>query len=246
MVVSASDGWTASDDVILGQIWQDTPSTSGRRELAGPMSVRSARAESREEEGPVCQEVELQEERPEASRGSNGASEMFPGGENEVGAHPVGAASSPNEGVEKDGQIVSSFADNASGALASTSGNGAFLHENGASSDGSGASSNGSSACPEQLRSRQNRGPPAILVINKVDQAPQSRVSVPDSWRQLFSRRVATCARDAVGLEDLERALLNIVGVGEASAEGISWAVNQVIDLAFFWTISGQNLCGSF
>lgn len=257
MVVSASDGWTASDDVILGQIWQDTPSTSGRRELSGPMSFRGGRAESREEEGPVGQEVELesacQEERLEASSGSGGASKMSLGGKNEVGDHPVGAASSPNEGVEENGQIVASSADYASGALASTSGSGAFSNGNGASSnrngdfsDGSNASSDGSGACPEQLGSRQKRGPPAILVINKVDQAPQSQVSVPDSWRQLFTRRVATCARDAVGLEDLERALLDIVGAGEAFAEGISWAVNQVIDLAFFWTISGQNCAALF
>jgi hypothetical protein len=256
MVVSASDGWTASDDVILGQIWQDKPSTSTRRELSGPMSIRGARAESREEEGPVGQEVVLesacQEERSEASRGLSGASEMLLGGKNEGGAHFV-EASSPNEGVEEDGQIVASSADHASGALASTSGKRASSDGNGDSSDGygnysdgSGAFSDGSGACPEQLRSRQTRGPPAILVINKVDQAPQSRVSVPDSWRQLFTRRVATCARDAVGLEDLERALLDIVGAGEASAEGISWAVNQVTDLAYFRKINGRNSYSSF
>ena len=35
------------------------------------------------------------------------------------------------------------------------------------------------------------------------------------------------CARDAVGLEDLDAALLIFVGAGEASVEGISWAVHK-------------------
>lgn len=201
MVVSAADGWTERDDVILSHVWGAGSGASARKSLSGPMSVGGVGPRN-EGKGPVVDEQRRDvgyDERPEAGQLSDGASES----PTKTATERSGPQSNESGSAERN--PLSSA--HSPGGMSDTASNGA-LHE--------------------RLQNPQSCGPPAILVVNKVDRAPESRVAVPDSWRQVFARRVATCARDGVGLEELERALLDIVGAGEAAAEGISWAVNQV------------------
>ena len=47
--MSASDGWTEEDDVILSHVWRDDASASSSRELSGPMSVGAVMAKNKEQ-----------------------------------------------------------------------------------------------------------------------------------------------------------------------------------------------------
>ncbi|GAQ83761.1 GTPase [Klebsormidium nitens] len=202
MVVSAADGWTERDDVILSHVWGASSSGSARKSLSGPMSVGGVGPRT-EGKGPVTEEwSHASDERPAVRSLSDGASEPYTQTATEKSASQVRQTSPADQNTERD---PSSSTDSAR--------------------EPAGSASNG--APHERLQTARISGPPAILVVNKVDRAPESQVAVPDSWRQVFARRIATCARDGVGLVELERALLEIVGAGEATAEGISWAVNQ-------------------
>lgn len=75
---------------------------------------------------------------------------------------------------------------------------------------------------------RQGAQAPSILVINKVDRATAASVALPDEVRQVFLKRVAACATQGVGLQELDVAILDLVGLGHVSSGGQQWAVNQV------------------
>ncbi|GBG71736.1 hypothetical protein CBR_g9146 [Chara braunii] len=76
---------------------------------------------------------------------------------------------------------------------------------------------------------RRRRRPlaPAILAVNKVDRAPFHAVRVPPHAADVFRTMVATSATVGSGIDDLERAILDLVGVGDVASDGLGWTVNQ-------------------
>ncbi|GAY41654.1 hypothetical protein CUMW_061100 [Citrus unshiu] len=67
---------------------------------------------------------------------------------------------------------------------------------------------------------------PMILVINKIDCAP----SASNEWNKVgnsFNEHVFTCAVTGQGIQDLETAIMKIVGLHQIPAGGRRWAVNQ-------------------
>ncbi|KAG0618756.1 hypothetical protein M758_4G089900 [Ceratodon purpureus] len=68
---------------------------------------------------------------------------------------------------------------------------------------------------------------PSLLVVNKVDRAAAGSVVLPEDVQNAFFKRVATCATQSVGLQELDMAILDLVGLGHVSSEGQQWAVNQ-------------------
>ncbi|GAU24573.1 hypothetical protein TSUD_149140, partial [Trifolium subterraneum] len=71
---------------------------------------------------------------------------------------------------------------------------------------------------------------PVILVVNKIDCEP----SAETEWdkrchhsHKIFSKQVFTCAVTSQGIQDLERAVLEIVGMDGIAAGGRRWTVNQ-------------------
>ncbi|KAI5079595.1 hypothetical protein GOP47_0005074 [Adiantum capillus-veneris] len=66
----------------------------------------------------------------------------------------------------------------------------------------------------------------SILVINKIDQAPTNSVTRTE-FVKAFDKVVPTCALQRLGFDDLEAALLDLVGTGDVTSVGQMWAVNQ-------------------
>ncbi|OIW14526.1 hypothetical protein TanjilG_04959 [Lupinus angustifolius] len=70
---------------------------------------------------------------------------------------------------------------------------------------------------------------PAILVVNKIDCGPYAETEWDEECTSLnfFSKHVFTCAVTGQGLQDLEKAVLEIVGLDAIPAGGRRWTVNQ-------------------
>ena len=71
---------------------------------------------------------------------------------------------------------------------------------------------------------------PVILVVNKIDCKPCAETEWDKGFEshKIFSKHVFTCAVTGQGLQDLERAVLQIVGLESIPAGGRRWTVNQV------------------
>lgn len=69
---------------------------------------------------------------------------------------------------------------------------------------------------------------PTILVVNKSDCGSMRDVLIPEEFKPLFFCQVATSATEREGLDLLEEALLDLVGLNKAVVEGNDFAVNQV------------------
>lgn len=71
---------------------------------------------------------------------------------------------------------------------------------------------------------------PVILVVNKIDCKPCAETEWDKGFQshKIFSKHVFTCAVTGQGLLDLERAVLQIVGLEGIPAGGRRWTVNQV------------------
>lgn len=70
---------------------------------------------------------------------------------------------------------------------------------------------------------------PVILVVNKIDCKPCAETEWDKGMHshKIFSKQVFTCAVTSQGLQDLERAVLEIVGMDGIAAGGRRWTVNQ-------------------
>ncbi|KAK7311603.1 hypothetical protein RJT34_09854 [Clitoria ternatea] len=70
---------------------------------------------------------------------------------------------------------------------------------------------------------------PVILVVNKIDCKPCAETEWDKGCHRhkLFSKHVFTCAVTGQGLQDLERAVLEIVGLEGIPAGGRRWTINQ-------------------
>ncbi|XWS21542.1 hypothetical protein CRYUN_Cryun30bG0063200 [Craigia yunnanensis] len=65
---------------------------------------------------------------------------------------------------------------------------------------------------------------PMILVINKIDCASSAWL---DREAKSFSKLVFTCGITGQGIQDLEKSILEIVGLNQIPAGGLRWTVNQ-------------------
>ncbi|KEH34876.1 putative GTP-binding protein TrmE/Glycine cleavage system T protein, domain 1 [Medicago truncatula] len=70
---------------------------------------------------------------------------------------------------------------------------------------------------------------PVILVVNKIDCKPCAETEWDKGMHshKIFSKQVFTCAVTSQGLQDLERAVLEIVGMDGIASGGRRWTVNQ-------------------
>ncbi|KAL2339875.1 hypothetical protein Fmac_007815 [Flemingia macrophylla] len=70
---------------------------------------------------------------------------------------------------------------------------------------------------------------PVILVVNKIDCNPCAEIEWDKGCHNhnIFSKQVFTCAVTGQGLEQLERAVLQIVGLEGIPAGGRRWTINQ-------------------
>lgn len=67
-------------------------------------------------------------------------------------------------------------------------------------------------------------------MVNKIDCEPCAETEWDKGCygHEIFSKQVFTCAVTSQGLQDLERAVLEIVGMDGIAAGGRRWTVNQV------------------
>lgn len=68
---------------------------------------------------------------------------------------------------------------------------------------------------------------PALLVVNKVDQAPAAVDALPTEVTARFHGVIGTSALRGLGIPALEDALSALLGLGAASVEGSAWVANQ-------------------
>ncbi|XWS23856.1 hypothetical protein CRYUN_Cryun28dG0051100 [Craigia yunnanensis] len=68
---------------------------------------------------------------------------------------------------------------------------------------------------------------PMILVINKIDCALSACSDWVDREAKSFSKHVFTCAITGQGIQDLEKTIVEIVGLNQIPAGGRRWTVNQ-------------------
>ncbi|XVE55452.1 hypothetical protein DITRI_Ditri03aG0159700 [Diplodiscus trichospermus] len=66
-----------------------------------------------------------------------------------------------------------------------------------------------------------------ILAINKIDCASSACFDWVDREAKSFSKHVFTCAITGQGIQDLEKTILEIVGLNQIPAGGRRWTVNQ-------------------
>ncbi|GMI90935.1 hypothetical protein like AT1G78010 [Hibiscus trionum] len=68
---------------------------------------------------------------------------------------------------------------------------------------------------------------PMILVINKIDCASSACADWVERENKSFSKHVFTCAITGQGIQDLEKSIVEIVGLNKIPTGGRRWTVNQ-------------------
>ncbi|KAA0067418.1 tRNA modification GTPase MnmE [Cucumis melo var. makuwa] len=68
---------------------------------------------------------------------------------------------------------------------------------------------------------------PILLVVNKIDCAPSPNMDAMSINRDSFSKQVFTCAVTGQGIQNLEMAISELVGLNKTLASGRRWTVNQ-------------------
>lgn len=68
---------------------------------------------------------------------------------------------------------------------------------------------------------------PMILVVNKIDCSPSLCSEWVDRGGGSFSKHVFTCAITGQGIQDLEMAISELVGLNKIPAGGLKWTVNH-------------------
>lgn len=75
-----------------------------------------------------------------------------------------------------------------------------------------------------------------ILVMNKIDcAAPDQLEDTKRKREEVFHKSVFTCAVTGQGIEELEEAILEILGLDRVPTGGHQWTVNQVCCLSQFY-----------
>ncbi|CAH1454083.1 unnamed protein product [Lactuca virosa] len=79
----------------------------------------------------------------------------------------------------------------------------------------------------DKIKNKGGSGSPMILAINKIDCAQFSCSELVNAIGQTFDKYIYTCAITGEGIEDLETAVLGLVGLQNIPSGGRKWAVNQ-------------------
>lgn len=66
-------------------------------------------------------------------------------------------------------------------------------------------------------------------MVNKIDCTPGAEIGWAKVCSNFFSKHVFTCAVTGEGIRELERVVLEIVGLNSIPTGGRKWTVNQVI-----------------
>lgn len=80
-----------------------------------------------------------------------------------------------------------------------------------------------------------------ILVTNKIDCLVSAPISAkpPQPEGNYFKKHVLTCAVTGQGVEELEEAILEVIGVEPIPSGGRKWAANQVGGQMFLFLETG-------
>ncbi|KAK4341428.1 hypothetical protein RND71_039929 [Anisodus tanguticus] len=68
---------------------------------------------------------------------------------------------------------------------------------------------------------------PLILVINKIDRAPSDSYEWVNTCGFSFNKHIPTCAVNGQGIQELEAAIIEIMGLNTIPVSGRRWTVNQ-------------------
>uniref|UniRef100_A0A9I9E1D8 Uncharacterized protein n=1 Tax=Cucumis melo TaxID=3656 RepID=A0A9I9E1D8_CUCME len=66
-----------------------------------------------------------------------------------------------------------------------------------------------------------------LLVVNKIYRAPSPNMDAMSINRDSFGKQVFTCAATGQGIQNLEMAISELVGLNKTLASGRRWTVNQ-------------------
>ncbi|KAK4722376.1 hypothetical protein R3W88_012609 [Solanum pinnatisectum] len=78
-----------------------------------------------------------------------------------------------------------------------------------------------------QFQTASGCSSPLILVINKIDCAPSDSYEWVNTCGFSFNKRIPTCAVNGQGIQELEAAIIEIMGLYKIPVGGRRWTVNQ-------------------
>ncbi|TMW95714.1 hypothetical protein EJD97_008451 [Solanum chilense] len=78
-----------------------------------------------------------------------------------------------------------------------------------------------------QFQTASGCSSPLILVINKIDCAPSDSYEWVNTCGFSFNKHIPTCAVNGQGIQDLEAAIIEIMGLNKIPVGGRRWTVNQ-------------------